>query len=261
MAQYGLDGRIVVLTGGNSGIGEAVALALGEEGATVAILARDEIRSRAVAAQINSSGNGTAAFYKADLRDAESCRKAIADVVTRYGRLDALINNAGIAKLGSIVDMPLETWREVIDINLTGTFVCCQAAAREMIRAGHGRIVNVSSLVGLRGAAERSAYAASKGGVDALTRTLAAELAPHGITVNSVAPGPVATPMTERNHPPARRQAIREQTPLGRYGRPEDIVGAVLFLVSDAACFITGQTLSVDGGLSIRGLQVRKTDG
>lgn len=162
---------------------------------------------------------------------------------------------AGRARTSTVAELDLTVLDEVYRTNIRGTFQVAQQAARRL-RDG-GAIVTFSSSVVPLAFPGYGAYSASKGAVEALTLILARELAGRDITVNAVAPGPVATPMTERNHPPARRAAILEQTPLGRYGRPEDIIGAVLFLASDAAGFITGQTLSVDGGLSIRGLQVR----
>jgi 3-oxoacyl-[acyl-carrier protein] reductase len=249
-------GQVVAVTGGNSGIGAETVLRFAAEGARVVVIARNVERSQEVVAQVIAAG-GHAMAIAADMRNPAGCTAAIEGAIAAHGRLDVLVNNAGIAVPYPFMDTPIELWQELLDTNLTGSFVCAQAAARQMAKQNYGRIINVSSQVALMGNTERAAYSASKGALLSLTRAMAVELAQYGITCNVIAPGAVATPMTEANHSAERRALWMDAIPLRRYGRPQDMAGAILFLASKDADYITGQTLAIDGGFSIKGLMMK----
>jgi NAD(P)-dependent dehydrogenase (short-subunit alcohol dehydrogenase family) len=250
------EGQVVAVTGGNSGIGAEAVRCFAAEGASVLVAARETRRGAAIVAEVERSG-GKAIFIEVDLQDPAACQAVVDRAMEAFGRLDALVNSAGIALPFPFLEMPLDLWHQVMNTNLTATFLCSQAAARVMVRQNHGRIVNLSSQVALLGNTERAAYSAAKGAILSLSRTMAVELAQYGITVNCIAPGAVATPMTDANHSAERRQLWAEAIPLGRYGTPADVASAILFLCSREADYITGQTLAVDGGFSIRGLMMK----
>jgi NAD(P)-dependent dehydrogenase (short-subunit alcohol dehydrogenase family) len=235
-----LAGKIALVTGGLSGIGEATAQRMVEEGATV--IAAD------VSASTDELGAGTLLPLRMDVADPDSVAAAIGAVVARFGRLDCLVNSAGIGKDIPFLDTPLETFDRILAVNLRGTFIVGQAAARAMRGTGGGAIVNIASVSGMTGNVGRSAYGASKGGVVLLSRVMAVDLAADGIRVNVLAPGPVETPMVVQMHSTALRERWMKRIPLGRYGQPEEMASAAAFLCSDEASFITGHVLAVDGG-------------
>jgi NAD(P)-dependent dehydrogenase (short-subunit alcohol dehydrogenase family) len=245
-----LAGRVAVITGGASGIGRASAEALAAEGARAVIADVDEENGVATAEAI-----GDALFVKTDVRVSEDVQSLIEEVVRHYGRLDVLFNNAGISVPGKVADISEDEWARVLDVNLSGVWRGMRYAAPVMIQAGHGSIINNASVQALVGVPGWAGYAASKGGVIALTRQAAVELAPSGVRVNAIAPGTILTPMNERIFARAPELAARWQGehPLARLGRPQDVAGAVVFLASDDAAFVTGECLRVDGGLVVNG--------
>jgi 3-oxoacyl-[acyl-carrier protein] reductase len=241
-----LSGRVSLVTGGSRGIGRATGRALAAEGATVVLAARDTSRLAEAVREI-TAGGGLAEALALDVTDRASVESAFARVLETHGRLDHLVNNAGITRDNLVLRMKDAEWQEVLATNLTGVFLCTQAALKPMLRQRSGRIVNVTSVVGLAGNAGQANYAASKAGIVGFTRSVAREVASRGITVNAVAPGFIDTDMTAAMTDKAR-ETVAGAIPMGRVGRPEDVAGAVVYLVSDAAAYVTGQVLGVDGG-------------
>lgn len=237
--------KTALVTGGAGGIGSAVCRALAADGVTVCV----GYRTRGSEAAALADEIGGAALF-CDVADPGSVRKSVDNVLEKFCQLDILVCNAGVAYQGLLQEMTDGAWREVMAADLDGVFHCCRGALPAMIRAQRGKIVTISSMWGLRGASCEAAYAAAKAGVVGLTRSLAREVGPSGITVNCVAPGVIDTPMNGHLEPQDLR-ALAEDTPLGRLGTPEDVAAAVAFLCSDAAGFITGQVLGVDGGFSV----------
>ena len=241
-----LAGQTALVTGGGRGIGKAIALALAEAGAEVVVnYSSSAAAAEAVVETITTSG-GQAYAVQANVAIEDEVDGLIKTVLERSGRLDVLVNNAGITRDGLLMRMKTPDWQSVIDLNLTGVFLCSRAVARPMLKQKSGRIINITSVVGLMGNAGQANYAAAKAGVIGLTRSTAKELASRGITVNAVAPGFIATDMTKD----LDADAILKDIPLGQFGTQEQVAGAVRFLAADpAAAYITGQVLQVDGGM------------
>jgi len=245
-----LQGKVALVTGGSQGIGEAIAVRLGAAGAHVAVAARNEEKAGAVADAIAASG-GRAEPVRLDVADPASVAAGFKALVEKHGKLDILVNNAGITADGLILRMGKEAWDRVIATDLTGVFLVAQEAAKTMVRKKiAGRIINITSVVGLMGNAGQANYAAAKAGVVGFTKALAREIGSRGITVNAVAPGYIETAMTGALSEETRK-ALIQQIVLGRFGTPEDVAGAVLWLASDEAAYVTGTCLNVSGGLYI----------
>ena len=248
---FRLDGKVALITGSGSGIGQGAALTLAQAGADVVITELPQLRERAesTARAIAEETGRRAIAVDLNVTSVASIEAAIGQTVESYGRLDVLVNSAGVNRTKSVFEVTEEDWDAVLDVNLKGLFFCCQAAAREMARREGGAIVNLASINGVVGFYKRAPYCASKGGVVNLTRELAIELAPHQIRVNAVGPTYIETPLTVPTlGDPETRAEILRRTPMGRVGQVEDVVGAILFLASPAAGLITGHTLLVDGG-------------
>jgi 3-oxoacyl-[acyl-carrier protein] reductase len=242
-----LSGRIALITGASQGIGRACAIQLAKAGATVALAARSVAKLEAVAAEITAAG-GNAKVYALDVSSEESIKFCAKSVLADLGKVEILVNNAGITKDGLALRMRLSDFEAVLRTNLTGAFLLTQAVISSMMKARWGRVINITSVVGEIGAAGQVNYSASKAGMIGLTKSLAREFASRGITVNAVAPGFIQTAMTEELTE-AQRASILTQIPLARYGTDADIAAAVAFLASDAAGYITGHTLDVNGGI------------
>ena len=254
-----LENKTVIITGSGRGIGREMARLFAADGARVAIADVNEESAHRAAASIGAAG-GEAYPIGVDITDPGQVESLIRQVVGRWGRLDVLVNNAGVGLNKPFLETTLLEWDQMLDVNLTGTFLCAQAAARKMIRQGAGRIVNVASISGQRGGQGRAAYGAAKAGVILLTRVMAVELAPFGVNVNAIAPGPVDTEQSRGTHTPATRRAYHSRIPQGRYGEHREIAAAAMFLSSDAASFVNGSVLNVDGGFGAAGLMFDPDD-
>ncbi len=244
-----LQDKIAIITGGTAGIGAATALRFAEEGAKVVVWARNAERGAQFVKEAADKGL-TIAFDKVDTSVFAEVTEAARRVADTFGRIDILINNAGITNDSSLKKMTPEIWQSVIDVNLTGTFYCVKAVSEYMLAAGYGRIVNASSVVGLYGNFGQTNYVATKAGIIGMTKTLARELGRKGITVNAVAPGFIATEMVAKM-PAEVLDAMKAKVPVGRLGTPEDIAAMYLFLASDEAAYCNGATFSVDGGMTV----------
>jgi 3-oxoacyl-[acyl-carrier protein] reductase len=245
MAQQ-LQGKVAIVTGASRGIGKATALALAAQGAAVVVnYASSSGAADAVVAEIFQAG-GSALALGADVSQSEDVDRLFEATIEKFGRIDVLVNNAGITRDTLLLRMKLEDWQAVIDLNLTGVFLCTRAASKIMLKQRSGRIINITSVSGQVGNAGQANYSAAKAGVIGFTRTVARELASRGITVNAVAPGFIATDMTND----LKSEPILAMIPLNRYGQPEDVAGMIEFLAaSSAAGYITGQVFNVDGGM------------
>jgi len=241
------EGRISIVTGASQGIGEAIALDLAAEGATVVLVDIQKDKLAAVAAAVAAAG-GSADVRTADVSDTAAAQAVVDAVVAAHGRIDHLVNNAGITRDGLLMRMKEEDWDAVLRVNLKGVFNFSRAVIRPMIAARYGRIVNIASVVGLMGNAGQANYAASKAGAIAFARSLAREVAARGITVNCVAPGYITTAMTE-SLPEEVKKVFLEIIPMKKFGLPKDVASAVEFLLSEDASYITGQVISVNGGM------------
>lgn len=251
-----LQGRVAAITGGALGIGRATALCFAAEGATVALGDVEVEAAEKVAGEINERG-GRAIAVGVDVGDAGQVQAFVDRIVGELGRLDVMFANAGIAHSAPFLEHPEAQWHRVLRVNLTGVFLCCQAAARQMVRQGGGRIIATASINGFRGVENLVGYNVAKAGVIELTRTMAVELAQHHITVNAIAPAQIDTRLTRSLPEEARRRRV-ERIPLGRFGDVDEVARAALFLASDDASFVTGHTLAVDGGYLAGGLWSRR---
>jgi 3-oxoacyl-[acyl-carrier protein] reductase len=247
------EGRAAIVTGAASGIGLAIAQRLADEGAAVVIGDLDEAGAGRAADAITAAG-GRALALRTDVTEPTQVAAIVDRAVAAFGGLDILVANAGIGGTLAFLDETLEHWTRIIATNLTGPMLCGQAAARAMAARGRGRIVNIASVSGMRAGVGRTAYGTAKAGLIQLTKQMALELGPLGITVNAVAPGPVDTPLVQRDHTPQSREAYNRMVPLNRYGTPEEIAAAVAFLASDEAAYVNGEVLRVDGGFVSSGL-------
>lgn len=243
--------KAALVTGAGSGIGKGIAIGFAREGARVVCADRNAETAEATAAEICAAG-GTAEGFRADVSVPADCAAQVEHTVAAFGRIDVLVNNAGIALKRAFLEMTLEEWERVLAINLTGAFLTGQAAARHMVRQGAGRIVNIGSISGQRGGTGRAAYGASKAGILQLTRVMAVELAPLGVAVNAIAPGPIRTALT--NQGPKQERAFLDRLPVGRFGTTDATTAAAIFLASDECQFVHGETLNVDGGFGAAGV-------
>jgi len=246
--QITLTDRVALVTGGSRGIGRAISLALAAAGATVVVNYRGNAAAADETIAAISAAGGKAIAIQADVANGEDVKRLFSEVSSAYGRLDILVNNAGITRDTLMMRMKDEDWDAVLDTNLKSQFLTTRAAISTMVRARYGRIINITSVVGLMGNAGQANYAAAKAGIIGFTKSVAREIGSRSITVNAVAPGFIDTELTAVLNDDMR-EALKKQIPLGRLGSPEDVAGVVTFLASDQAAYITGQTFNCDGGM------------
>ncbi len=246
---FRLDGRVAIVTGGAGGLGGPIVRGLAEAGAAVLVADRDADRAEATASDVRAAGGDAVALH-VDVTDETSVEAMVRHATDRWGRLDILVATAGYGSRGKTLEYDRAKFDEVLTVNVTGTFLCCRAAGRVMLAAGRGAIVNFASIAGFAGYPGNPAYIAAKGGVVQITRALAVEWAAQGVRVNAVAPGVMATAPVANQvaGEPAFYDAFRAKHPIGRFGEPHEMVGPILFLCSDAASYVTGHILAVDGG-------------
>lgn len=248
-----LEGKVAIVTGGGRGIGEAICLAFAGQGATVIVSDIAEDRAAQVASAIRLNG-GRASELRTDVSRREDCQAMVDAAFEAHGRLDILVNNAGIGEAVRFLDIRAEQWDRMMGINLAGVFHGCQHAVRRMLEADiDGRIVNVSSIAGQRGGTGRGVYGIAKAGVEIMTKILAVEFGDRGIRVNAIAPGPIDTALTRAAHTPETVAAYRHLIPMRRFGLPEEVAGAAVFLASDESRYVCGHVLNVDGGFIAAG--------
>ncbi|MBI4227646.1 MAG: 3-oxoacyl-[acyl-carrier-protein] reductase [Candidatus Omnitrophica bacterium] len=243
-----LAGKTALVTGATRGIGREIALTFAREGAQVAVCGRTADALAALKPELEAGGGRPALTFPVDVSQAAPVEAMVANVLDKWGKLDILVNNAGIARDALLVRMSADDWEQVLAVNLTGTFLCTRAVARTMMRQRSGCIINLASVVGLMGNPGQANYAASKAAIIGLTKSVARELGGRGVTVNAIAPGFIETEMTG-SLSEAVKTRWKAQIPLGEFGHPRDVAAAAVFLASDAARYITGQVLQVDGGL------------
>lgn len=249
-----LDGRAAIVTGGGGAIGRAIALKLAAQGASIAVV---DLRLPAAeeTAHLVGQAGGRAVPVAADVGSVEQVDLIMRETVAAFGRVDVMVSNAGIGDIKSFFELTPEAWERTLRINLTGPFLCGQAAAREMVKRKWGRIVNIASISGQKAGWGRTAYGTSKAGLIHLTKQMAMELGALGITANAIGPGPVDTEMTRTGHTPKTREAYIQSIPAGRYGLPEEMAAGVAFLASEEAAYVNGHCLNVDGGYVAAGIK------
>ncbi|MGB9866503.1 MAG: SDR family NAD(P)-dependent oxidoreductase [Bacillota bacterium] len=242
-----LQGKVAVITGAGGAFGREIGLTFAREGARLVLGDVNGAAAQKTASEVQAAG-GSAVALEVDVRDEKQVSEMVRRALATYGQIDILVNNAGVARSARIQDISLEDWNYVIGVNLTGTFLCCRAVIDHMIARQYGKIINVASISAQTGRLVGVDYSASKSGVVGITRTLALQVAPYGINVNAVAPGPVATPLFERGFPPETVQKLRASVPFKREGTPKDIANLILFLASDESEWITGEVIAINGG-------------
>jgi 3-oxoacyl-[acyl-carrier protein] reductase len=245
-----LKDRVAIITGSSRGIGFATASRFAEEGARVVIA--DIITDAAMNAASKLGSNAIGVHV--DVTDPISIQAMIDETLAAFGTIDVLVNNAGVSVNALFLDTDLDDWRKVIDVNLTGAFVCAQKVAQVMVKRGRGKIINICSLSGQRGGVGRAAYGAAKAGLELLTKVMAVELAEHGLNINGIAPGPVDTELTKRVHTPATRESYIRMIPQHRYGETTEIAAGALYLASDLSTYVNGHILNIDGGMLTAGV-------
>ena len=244
--KFNLNNKIAVVTGASQGIGKIIAFELAKSGAHVACISRNKKAIESIVDEITING-GQASSFPCDISDSDTLSEIITEIIKENSRIDILVNNAGITKDSLLIRMSIEQWDDVINTNLKGAFHCTKAVVRYMMKNKFGRIINITSIVGLTGNAGQANYAASKAGLIGMTKSIAKEVASRGITANCIAPGWIETSMTDKLSGEVKNEFL-SHIPVGRIGSPDDIANTVIFLASDEAGYITGQTITVDGG-------------